>query len=229
MDAWIVLLASATACATACRRLFMRNLSAAAESDSETTRTMSILLGAIASVSLLVGGIGIMNIMLVSVTERDPRIGIRMAIGARQKRHPQPVPARSGDDFLCRLPARPAARLGIALRQCLHRHGHRAGLPAICASNWRRIMLIDRQPAFVSFIGSKPLAGRWPASRAAYADYAAAARYLAIVSNRPRWQACRSGAAQRWRPTAARVAHDWLVLAPGIREDWRPGRRNGHG
>jgi putative ABC transport system permease protein len=63
----------------------LRNLTAVADSAAETTRVMSLLLGAIASVSLLVGGIGIMNIMLVSVTERTREIGIRMAIGARQQ------------------------------------------------------------------------------------------------------------------------------------------------
>ncbi len=60
----------------------VRNLTQLVSARNETTRLMSMLLGAVAGISLIVGGIGIMNIMLVSVTERIREIGLRMAVGA---------------------------------------------------------------------------------------------------------------------------------------------------
>lgn len=62
----------------------MNNSDSIKEMVESTTGTMTLLISSIAVISLVVGGIGVMNIMLVSVTERTKEIGVRMAIGARR-------------------------------------------------------------------------------------------------------------------------------------------------
>ena len=70
---------------TSSEDFFVRSQTDVAETSQEVSNTMTILLASIAGISLLVGGIGIMNIMLVSVTERIKEIGIRMAVGAKKR------------------------------------------------------------------------------------------------------------------------------------------------
>jgi putative ABC transport system permease protein len=135
------------------------------ETLSATTRVMTMLLGAVASVSLLVGGIGIMNIMLVSVTERTREIGIRLAIGA--------LPREVLLQFLIEavVLSTLGGLIGIALGAVAS--SLLAGLMAVPYEFGLRINLI----AFLFSAGVGVLFGLMPARRAARLDPIEALRH----------------------------------------------------
>ncbi|HEU0071971.1 MAG TPA: ABC transporter permease [Alphaproteobacteria bacterium] len=143
----------------------IRNLSQIMETRAESSRVMTLLLAAVASVSLIVGGIGIMNIMLVTVTERTREIGLRMAIGAR------------GRDILTQfvIEAVMLSLIGGIIGICL---GLGGSIMIAELAGWP--MLIQPQAiviavAFSAFIGV--FFGFYPARRAARLDPIEALRY----------------------------------------------------
>lgn len=143
----------------------LRNMTEALQTRAESSRVMTLLLASIASVSLLVGGIGIMNIMLVSVTERTREIGLRMAIGAR------------GRDILAQFVTEAVVLSsigGLVGVAC----GIGASMIIASAANWP--MLVEPQSILVAVLFSAAIGvffGFYPARRAARLDPIEALRY----------------------------------------------------
>jgi putative ABC transport system permease protein len=143
----------------------VNNLTEVAEAAEATTRVMTLLLGSIAAVSLLVGGIGIMNIMLVSVTERTREIGIRMAIGSRGSYIRMQFLAESV--ILCMLGGLIGVLVGIGLSVAIARV---MGWPSY----------VSPQAASIAFLFSAATGvffGYYPAHKAASLDPIEALRY----------------------------------------------------
>jgi putative ABC transport system permease protein len=143
----------------------VRNLNEMAMAQQRASQVMSMLLLLVASISLLVGGIGIMNILLVSVTERTREIGIRMAVGARRRQILL--------QFLVEAVVLSGAGgvigvvLGIA---CARAVSILAGWPTLISGFWVLVALLFAASVGVFF-------GFWPARRAAGLDPIAALRY----------------------------------------------------
>ncbi len=136
----------------------VRNLTQIVSTRHQTTELMSVLLAVVAGVSLLVGGIGIMNIMLVSVTERTREIGLRLAIGAaprdiRRQFLAEAVVLSVGGGLL-------GIALGLALTELTRQFG---SLPVALGS--QTVLL-----AAVVAVGTGLFFGYYPAHRAARLD-----------------------------------------------------------
>jgi putative ABC transport system permease protein len=143
----------------------IRNLSEIAATRDASARTLSLLLAAVAAVSLLVGGIGVMNIMLVSVTERTREIGLRLAVGAR--------PSDILKQFL--LEAVLLALLGGAVGVVA---GFALAHGLAAAAGWPVLIQWDAVALAVAVSGLTGLFfGYWPARRAAKLDPITALRF----------------------------------------------------
>ncbi|MBI4430654.1 MAG: ABC transporter permease [Candidatus Omnitrophica bacterium] len=144
---------------------YVRNMADIQEAMSQSTRIFSTLLGAVAAVSLLVGGIGIMNVMLVSVTERTREIGIRKAVGARNRDVLSQFLVES--TVLSGVGGISGVILGILVSWAI-----------AAAADWP--VLISVQSNFLGFLFSALLGigfGVWPAYRASRLDPIESLRY----------------------------------------------------
>ncbi len=136
----------------------IRNLTEFLKALASTSRVMTNFLLCVALISLVVGGVGIMNIMLVSVTERTREIGLRMAVGARARGHPAAVPHGSGGA----LPGR--GIVGIAL-------GRGSPSPSPPCSAGRRCPSLPAVIAAVAVsVPSASIFGYYPAWKASRLD-----------------------------------------------------------